>query len=119
MTIIRWLAAAALALISLMNVGIALGGNGDSVALRVLAPLLGVLGFAAVYGLLRRRRWGMPSALAVGAVNTVAALIALAASQDGASIGLTVSLAALLLTAAAAYTGRASQPQPQPTNLSR
>jgi peptidoglycan/LPS O-acetylase OafA/YrhL len=116
MKIIRWLAAAALALISLMNVGIALGGNGDGIALRVLAPLLGVLGFAAVYGLLRRRYWGMPSALAVSAVNVAAALIALAASQDGASIGLTVSLAALVLTAAAAYTGRASQPQP--ANLS-
>jgi peptidoglycan/LPS O-acetylase OafA/YrhL len=119
MKIIRWLAAAALALMSLMNVGIALGGDGEGVALRVLAPLLGVLGFAAIYGLLRRRHWGLPSVLAVSAVNVAAALIALAASQDGASIGLTVSLAALVLAAAAASTDRSSQPQPEPANLSR
>ena len=126
MKIVRWLAAAVLALLSLMNVGLALGGNGTDVALRVLGPLLGVLGLAAVYGLLRRRHWGMPSALAVSAVNVVAALIVLlVASQDDASAGLAVSLVALVLTAAAAYTSRTSQPQPrpanqpQPTNLSR
>lgn len=120
MKIVRWLAAAVLALFSLMNVGLALGGNGTDVALRVLGPVLGVLGLAAVYGLLRRRHWGMPSALAVCAVNVVATLIVLlVASQDDASAGLVVSLVALVLTAAAAYTSRTShpQPQPQPTNL--
>ncbi len=119
MKIVRWLAAAVLALVSLMNVGIALGGNGAGVPLRVLGPLLGVLGFAAVYGLLRRRHWGVPSALAVSVVNVVAALIALLAnSREGASTGLAVSLVALALTAAAAFAARTSQPQPEPT-LSR
>jgi peptidoglycan/LPS O-acetylase OafA/YrhL len=120
MKIVRWLAAAVLAVFSLMNVGIALGGNGAGVTLRILGPVLGVLGFAAVYGLLRRRPWGAPSAVAVSAVNVVAALIALlAGSIDDASAGLTVGLVVLVLTAAAAYSGRASQPQPQPTNVAR
>ena len=54
MKVVRWIAAAALTLISLMDVGSALGG-GDSTAVRVLAPLLGLLGLAAVYGMLRWR----------------------------------------------------------------
>jgi hypothetical protein len=117
MKIVRWLAAAVLALVSVMNVGIALGGNGAGVPLRVLGPLLGVLGFAAVYGLLRRHHWGLPSALAVNTVNVLTALIALLANSiQGASAGLVVGLVALVLAAAAAYPGRTSQPQP--ANLS-
>jgi hypothetical protein len=118
MKIVRWVAAAALTLISLMDIGIALPGGDSPVAVRVLAPLLGVLGLVAVYGLLRRHHWGTPAALAAAAVNVVSALIGLAASSDGAAIGLAVSTAALLLTAAAAYTGRASRPQVQPADLS-
>ena len=85
----------------------------------MLAPLLGALGLAAVYGLLRRRHWGTPAALAAGAVNVVTALIAMALSRTGALTGLTVSLAALVLTAVAAYTGRASQPHAQAAGQSR
>jgi peptidoglycan/LPS O-acetylase OafA/YrhL len=114
MKIVRWSAAAALTLISLMDIGVALPGGGNSVPVRVLAPVLGVLGLAAVYGMLRRRHWGAPAALAAGAVNVVSALIAMAFSSEGALTGLVVSLVALALTAAAARTGRASQPQPQP-----
>jgi hypothetical protein len=55
MKIVRWIAAAALTLISLMDVGSALGGGGNSAAVRVLAPLLGLLGLAAVYDMLRWR----------------------------------------------------------------
>jgi hypothetical protein len=115
MKIVRWVAAAALTLISLMDIGTALGGGGVSGAGRVLAPLLGVLGLAAVYGLLRRRRWGAPAALAASAVNVVAALIALAASNDGASTGLAVSVVALVLTAITAYADRADPAGPQQT----
>ena len=99
MKIVRWIAAAALALISLMDVGTVTGGV--PVTVQALSALLGLLGLVAVYGLLRRRIWGTPGALAAGTVNVVAALIALAVSSDGAVIGLTVSVAALLLTAAA------------------
>src|SRR5580692_336801 len=83
MKVVRWIAAAALTLISLMDVGSALGGGGDSAAVRVLAPLLGLLGLAAVYGMLRWRAWGAAAALAASAVNAVSALIAMAVSSAG------------------------------------
>jgi hypothetical protein len=108
MKVFRWPAAAALTLISLMDIGVALPGGGNPAAVRVLAPLLGVLGLAAVYGPLRRRDWGTPAALAACAVNVVFALIGLAASSDGSAIGLTVSAVALLLTIVAAFTIQAS-----------
>jgi peptidoglycan/LPS O-acetylase OafA/YrhL len=116
--IVRWVAAAALTLISLMDIGIALPGGGNSVPVRVLAPLLGAGGLVAVYGLLRRRHWGTPAALAAGAVNVASALIALAAGSDGASTGLAVSVIALLLTAASAYSGRTRPTHAQPADLS-
>jgi hypothetical protein len=47
------------------------------------APLLGLLGLAAVYGVLRWRPWGAPAALAASAVNVVSALIAMAVSSPG------------------------------------
>lgn len=118
MKTVRWIAAAALTLISLMDIGSALGGGGESAPVRVLAPLLGVLGLAAVYGLLRRRPWGAPAALAAGAVNVVSALIAMALSSAGALAGLAVSLVALVLTAVAAYTAQAGHPHTEPADLS-
>lgn len=66
----------------------ALGGGGNPAAVRVLAPLLGLAGLAAVYGMPRWRPWGAPAALA----------------------GLAVSLIALALTAVAARASRDSQP---------
>ena len=118
MKIIRWVAAAALTLISLMDIGTALGG-GESVLVRVAAPLLGVIGLVAVYGLLRRRPWGAPAALAAGAANVVSALIAMAVSSAGALAGLVVSLAALALTAAAALSRPGQAAAPQPADLNR
>jgi hypothetical protein len=58
-------------------------------------------------------------ALAAGAVNVVTALIAMALGSEGALTGLAVSLIALVLTAVAAHTGRASEPHAQPADLSR
>jgi hypothetical protein len=118
MKIIHWIAAAALTLISLMDIGTVLGG-GESVPIRVAAPLLGVIGLVAVYGLLRRRSWGAPAALAAGAANVVTALVAMAVSSTGALAGLAVSLVALALTAAAAYPPRTRRPCPQPADLKR
>ncbi len=114
MKIVRWVAAAALTLISLMDIGSATGGV--PVWARFLVPVLGALGLVTVYGLLRRRHWGTPAALAAGAVNVIAALIAMAVSSDGAVIGLAVSVVALALTAAATYGVRTSV---QPADLSR
>lgn len=114
--IVRWIAAAAVTLISLMDIGSALSG-GESVPVRVAAPLLGLAGLAAVYGLLRRPPWGTPAALAAGAVNVVSALIAMAVSSAGALAGLAVSLAALVLTAVAAYPARARQPHAHRADL--
>jgi hypothetical protein len=117
MKIVRWIAAAALTLISLMDIGIALGGGGESGSVRALAPLLGVLGLAATYGLLRGRPWGVPAALAAGAINVASALVAMALSSPGALTGLAVSLVALVFTAVAAHTSRPSRPPAQPADL--
>ena len=111
MKVTRWAAAAALTLISLMNIGTAMGGDSDPVAVRVLAPLLGLLGIAAVYGLLRHRAWGAPSALTAGAINVAGAVAAVALDTSGAAIGLAVSAVALLLAALTSYTERARHPQ--------
>jgi peptidoglycan/LPS O-acetylase OafA/YrhL len=119
MKIVRWVAAAALTLMSLMDIG-TVGDSGGAIADRTLVPLLGVLGLIAVYGLLRRRRWGTPAALAASAVNAVGALIALALNSDGALIALAFSTVALVLTAITAHAGRdgqadrAGSPQTQP-----
>ncbi len=105
MTIIRWAAAAALALISLMNIGTVLDGGNGPIPLPVAIPvaILGALGLAAAYGLARRMPWGQPSALAVGAINVVAAIIALALDSDGAAIGLVVSALATVLAFVTSY----------------
>jgi peptidoglycan/LPS O-acetylase OafA/YrhL len=119
MKIVRWIAAAALTLISLMDVGIALPGSTEPAAVRVLIPLLGLAGLAAVYGWLRRRPWGGPAALAAAAVNVAAAVIALAVGSDGALLGLVVSLAALALIAVVSHSARGARPQPRAAGLSR
>jgi hypothetical protein len=118
MKIVRWTAAAALTLVSLMDLGVALGGGDESISVRILAPLLGMLGLAATYGLLRRRRWGSPASLAAVAINVVTALIAMTLGSAGALTGLAVSLVALALTAVAAYTGQTRRPHAQAADLS-
>jgi hypothetical protein len=106
MKIFRWAAAVVLTLISVMGIGLAFGGGDTSLAFRVIGPACGVLGLIAVYGLLRQRHWGLPGALAVCALNVVGGLVDLAVDGADTAVGLVVSLVALLLTAAAAYTGR-------------
>src|SRR5258706_12434591 len=52
MKVIRWAAAAALTLISLMNIGVVLGSDESTpIAVSVLVPVLGGLGNVAGYGL--------------------------------------------------------------------
>jgi hypothetical protein len=111
MKAIRWATAAALTLISLMDIGILTDASSNAIAVDVLAPLLGVLGLVAVCGLLRRRPWGTPAALGAGFVNAAAAVGALFTSADGAIIGLSVSAVALILAALTYYTEPARRPQ--------
>lgn len=111
MKAIRWAAAAALTLISLMDIGIVTDASSNAIAVDVLAPLLGVLGLVAVYGLLRRRSWGTRATLGAALVNVAGAVGALATSADGAIIGLVVSVIALALAGLACYTESARLPQ--------
>lgn len=109
MKLIRLAAVAALTLISLMDIGAALS-NDETVAVRILAPVLGVLGLIAAYGLLRRYAWGHGAALAAGAANTIGAVVAVVADQAGGPAGLLVSAGALVLAFLASYTRR-TQPR--------
>ncbi|HEY2549060.1 MAG TPA: hypothetical protein VGI64_00630 [Streptosporangiaceae bacterium] len=119
MKIVRWIAVAALSLISLMDIGSVLSGSGDTVPVIVLATLLGLFGLVATYGLLRRRAWGASAAVTAAAVNVVSALIAMAVSSAGALAGLAVSLAALVLTAISAYPALARRPRTHAADLNR
>jgi uncharacterized membrane protein (UPF0136 family) len=98
MKFVRILAIVPLALVSLMNVGYAFGTDPKpDVALAIAVVVLGLAGFVAAFGLARNTTWGIPAALVVGAVNVVAAIIALVSDSDGAIIGLAVSSLALVL----------------------
>jgi hypothetical protein len=94
MKAIRWAAVAATVLMSLMNVPVVLEGDTDQVPTPVawIVLLVGVAGFGAAFGLARRLPWGRPAVLAIGTLNLVGAVVALADSWDGAAVGLVVSL---------------------------
>jgi hypothetical protein len=111
MKAIRWATAAVLTLISLMDIGILTDTGHNPVAVEVIAPLLGVLGLIAVYGLIRHQSWGTRAALGAGLVNVASAIGALVTSADGAAIGLVVSVITLILAGAAYYTEQSRQPQ--------
>jgi uncharacterized membrane protein (DUF2068 family) len=94
--IVRWAAVAVVVLMSLMNLGS--GGSSDLPAAAVeLAVILGVLGLVAAFGLARRLSWGIPAALAVGAVNLALAVVALVAGWEGGAIGIGVNVVGLVL----------------------
>ena len=65
--------------------------GGTPAALASSITLLGMLGLAAAVALIRRSGGAEVAALAVGAVNVIAALIALAADLEGAVLGLVIS----------------------------
>lgn len=98
MNAIRWAAAFAVALMSLMNLGVVVSDPKPSAALAVFGVVVGVLGLVAVAGLLRRATWGRPIALAVGAVNLVGAVVGLLAGLEGGVVGLVVSVVILVLS---------------------
>ena len=98
MSIIRWAAVVVTTLMSLMNLGVVLGDPKPSAALLAFGLVVGLVGLVAAYGLARRTPWGRTAGLAVGAVNLVGAVVALATALDGGVVGLVVSVLTLTLT---------------------
>jgi hypothetical protein len=97
MNAVRWAAVAATALMSLMNVPVAVDRGEVPVGAAWAATVLGVVGLVAAVGLSRRQPWGRPAVLAVGALNLAGAIVAVVNDWDGAAIGLTVSVVLLVL----------------------
>jgi hypothetical protein len=113
MTPLRFLAAAATALMGLMNLPIALDAGGADIPTTVawLISALGAIGIATAVALLFKARWATWTAVAVGAVNVVGAVIALTVGSDGAIIGLIVSTVSTAVSLAYARLQGARQPQ--------
>ncbi len=107
---IRWAAAAVIVLMSLMNVGV-LTSPGSPMGLVVFGVVVGLLGFAAAFGLVRGASWGRPAGLAVGVVNLVGAVVALVTGLDGGAIGLAVSIVILVLSGLST-SSRGAAPRP-------
>lgn len=99
MRTIRWAAAAATILMSLMNLPFVIddGGAGLPAVVNWLISLLGVVGIVSAIGLLRHAGWGRPAVLVVGAINLIGAVVALVGGMEGAIIGLVVSAGILVL----------------------
>jgi len=110
MKTLRILAIIPLALISVMNVGFPFGADDKpALGLAIAVVALGVAGLVSAYGLGRNLAWAVPAAVAVAALNLVAAAIALAADTQGAAVGIAVSgLAVVLAVAAGARARRVS-----------
>jgi hypothetical protein len=100
MRVIRWAAAVATILISLMNLPIAVDDGGSNLppVLAWLISLLGVLGIVSAVGLIRRVVWGRPAVLAVGGINLIGAVVAMITGMDGAIIGLIISSLVVVLS---------------------
>ena len=114
MKAVRWAAAAVTALMSLMNIPdrVRPATSASPTPVAWAATVVGVLGLVAAVGLLRRATWGRPAVLAVGAVNLVGAVVALANGWEGAAIGLVVSL---LILGLGFLADREALPRPRPT----
>jgi hypothetical protein len=99
MKIVRWAAVAVTVLMSLMNLGVVLGGGDEraSALLIAVGAVLAATGFASAAGLALRTPWGRPAVIAVGAANLVGAVVALIQGGQGAVIGLVVSALIVLL----------------------
>ena len=89
MTALRFIAAAATALMSLMNLPIAFddGGAGIPAPLAWMISALGVIGLVAAVRLVAKAPWATWVVVAVGAINLVGAVIALIAGSEGAADG--------------------------------
>ena len=111
--VLRYAAAAATALMSLMNLPFAFhdGGADTPKPVAWLITLLGVVGIAAAVGLLRRASWGPWSVTAVGVVNLAGGVAAFLQDQEGAVIGIALSLIIITLGLACARGQATRSPQ--------
>ena len=112
MRIIRYLAAAATALMSLMNLPFAVDDGGANLPkpLACLVTLLGVAGLVAAVALLRDASWGARAVIAIGGLNLAGAIAAMVNGNEGAMIGLVVSTVMTVL-GIVVDRGKARQPQ--------
>ncbi len=102
MRIIRYTAAFATVIMSLMNLPFAVddGGTGLAMPVRYLISLLGLVGLVAAGALVARVSWAAAAVVAVGAVNLVGAVVSVATGTEGGLIGLAVSLVMTALAVA-------------------
>ncbi|HYJ67330.1 MAG TPA: hypothetical protein VEX15_06670 [Nocardioidaceae bacterium] len=111
MKFVRILAIVPLALVSLLNLGYPFGTDPKPDAVLAIAVLvLGLAGFAAVFGLARNTTWGIAAVLAVAGVNVISAIIALVSDTEGAIVGLVASSLALVLAFVAGSARREVSP---------
>ena len=111
MKFLRWAAVVVLALMSLMNVGIILGGDESLPVLATIgAVALGLFGLAAVYGLARREPWGRAAAIAAGALNVVGGVIAMATDTEGGIVGVVLGAIIVVLSFTATDASPARRP---------
>ncbi len=96
MRTIRYTAAVATIVMSLLNLPFAVddGGIGLPTVVAWLISLLGLAGIVAAIGLFRSARWSVLAVVAIGALNLVGGIVALARQWDGAAIGLVLSAVA-------------------------
>jgi hypothetical protein len=113
MRTIRYTAAIATIIMSLLNLPFALddGGLGLPTPVAWLFSLLGVAGIVAAVGLFRSAAWATPAVITVGAINLIGAVVALIKNWDGAVIGLVLSAAGTGLAIAYAVGKPAKAPQ--------
>jgi hypothetical protein len=108
MKFLRWAAVVVLALMSLMNIGVILGGDESLPVLATIgAVALGLFGLVAVYGLVLREPWGRVAAIAAGALNIVGGVIGMANDTDGGIVGVVLGAIIVVLSFAASDTSPA------------
>ena len=90
MSVFRWVAVAATALLGLMNIGTFMDKSAGT-GLVALGVAFGVIGLAAAAGLALKKSWGRNAVLAIGAINVVAGFVALGNGMEGAWIGVAVA----------------------------
>lgn len=113
MKTVRYTAAIATLLMGLFNLPVAFDSAQDIPrALGILITLLGVVGIGAAVALLAKVSWGPLAVVAVGVVNLIGAVYALATGLEGGVIGLVLNLVIVGLGGALLrlQAARASQP---------